>query len=106
MSATELQHASFTPFDTPVDEVLRHKTLMFLRRLAKRLSVGWGKSYGHMFTWIKVHLAFAVTRATNLCLHKSRVRWRSASSIDVASSLMFHWFVVIEILFYLARSQQ
>ena len=55
---------------------------MFLQCLAERLSFGWGKSYGHVLMWICVRLAFAIIRATNLCLHGLCVRWRSATSID------------------------
>ena len=60
---------------------------MFLQRLAERLSVGWDRSYGHVLMWIPVHLAFAVIRATNLCLRGSRVRWRSTTSIDDGAGL-------------------
>ena len=87
LSAAESQHASFTPFVVSVDEALGHEALMFLQRLDERLSVGWGRSYDHMLMWIRVRLAFAVIRATNLCICRSRVRWHSATSIDDGASL-------------------
>jgi len=87
LSAAESRHASFTPFVVSVDGTLGHETSMFLQRLAERLSSGWGKSYGHVLTWIRVHLAFAVIWATNLCLRGSRVRWRSGTSIDDGAGL-------------------
>jgi len=34
-----------------------------------------------------VRLAFAVIRATNLCLQGSRVHWRSGASIDDGAGL-------------------
>jgi len=68
LSAAELCYAPFTPYVVLVDGALGHETLMFLQHLAERLSSGWGKSYGHVLMWIRVHLAFAVIRATNLCL--------------------------------------
>jgi len=52
LSAAELHHASFTLFVVSVDGVLGHKALMFLQHLAKRLSCGWGKGYGHVLMWI------------------------------------------------------
>ena len=44
-------------------------------------------SYGHVLMWIKVSLAFAVIRATNLCLCGSRVHWQSGTSIDDGAGL-------------------
>ena len=89
LSAAELRHASFTPFVVSVDGALGHGALMFLQRLADRLSSAWGKSYGHVLMWIKVRLAFAVVRATNLCFRGSRVRWRSGSGIDDGAGLPY-----------------
>jgi len=82
LCAAKSRHASFTPFVVLVDEELGYEASMFLQRLAERLFSGWGKSYGHVLTWIRVRLVFAVIRATNLCLRGSRVRWRSGTSID------------------------
>jgi len=74
-AAAESRHASFTPFVVSVDGALGYEASMFLQRLAEKLSSGWDKSYGHVLTWIHVRLAFAVIRATNLCLRGSRVCW-------------------------------
>ena len=60
LSAAKLHHASFTPFILSVDGALGHEALMFLQHLADQLSGAWGKSYGHVPMWIKVHLAIAV----------------------------------------------
>jgi len=51
------------------------------------LSSGWGKSYGHVLMWIHVRLAFAVIRATNLCLRGSHVHWQCGTSIDDGAGL-------------------
>ena len=58
LSAVELRHASFTPFIESFAGALGHEALMFLQRLADRLSGAWGKNYvyGHVLMWIKVHL--------------------------------------------------
>ena len=82
LSAAEFRNASFTPFVMSVDGALGHGDLMFLQRLADRLSSAWGKSYGHVLMWIKVCLAFAVVRATNPCFHGSCVHWQSGTGID------------------------
>ena len=72
-----------------VDGALGHEALMFLQRLDDRLSSAWGKSYGHVLMWIKVCLAFAVVRATNLCFCGSRVCWRSGTGIDNGAGLPY-----------------
>jgi len=68
LSAAELCIVFSTLFAVLVDEALGHEALVFLQHLAKRLSSGWGKNYGHVLMWIRMHLAFAVIRVTNLCL--------------------------------------
>ena len=87
--ATEFRHASFTPFVVSVDGALGHGALMFFQRLADRLCSAWGKSYGHVLMWIKVRLAFAVVRVTNLCFCGSRVHWRSGTGIDDGAGLPY-----------------
>ena len=82
-------HLFSTPFVVSVDGVLGHGALMFLQRLAYRLSSTWSKSYGHVLMWIKVRLAFAVVRATNLCFRGSHVRWRSGTGVDDGAGLPY-----------------
>jgi len=88
LSAAELRHASFILFVVLVDEALGHKALMFLQCLAERLSCGWSKSYSRVLMWIRGYLAFAVIRATNLCLQGSCVHWQSGTSIDNGAGLL------------------
>ena len=75
-----VHHASFTPLVVFVDGTLGHETLMYLQSLADRLSSGWDKCYGHVLIWIRVHLAFAIIRATNLCFCGSYMHWWSGTS--------------------------
>ena len=39
--------------------------------------------------WIKVHFAFAMVRATNLCFRGSLVHWRSGTGIDDGAGLPY-----------------
>ena len=59
---------------------------MLICCLAEKLPAGWGRSYGKVLGWIKARLSFAIVMATNLCL-RSRVRWRSGTSIDDGAGL-------------------
>ena len=67
----------------------RSAAQLLLQRLADHLSSAWGKSYGYMLMWIKVHLAFSVVRATNLCFCGSRVLWQSGTGIDDGAGLPY-----------------
>ena len=66
--AAEACHASFSPFVISVDGALGKEAALFLSRIADRLSVAWGRSYGNVLGWLKARLGFAVIRATNICL--------------------------------------
>ena len=70
-----------------VDGALGPEAVLFLRRLAEKLSSRWEKSYGGVLGWIEARLPFAVIRATDLCLRGSRVRWRSGTGIDDGAGL-------------------
>ena len=37
--------------------------------------------------WVRARLAFAILKATNLCVRGSRVKWRSAIHIDDGAGL-------------------
>ena len=87
VTAAEARRASFSPFVVTVDGALGHEAVLFLRRLAEKLSAGWEKSYGEVLGWIKARLSFAVIRATDLCLRGSRVKWRSGTGIDDGAGL-------------------
>ena len=66
--AAEARYASFSPFVISVDGALGKEAALFLGRIADRLSVTWGRSYGNVLGWLKAHLGFAVIRATNIWL--------------------------------------
>ena len=85
--AAEAHHASFLPFIISVDGALGKEAALFLNRIADRLSVAWGRSYGNVLGWLKACLGFAVIRATNICLRRSRVTWRSGAGIDDGAGL-------------------
>ena len=96
---SKLCHAFFAPFVISVDGSLAigHEALMLVQHLADGLSGGcmgwWLWSCACMDAWVKVHLAFAIIRATNLCFRGSRVRWQNGTSIDdrmELASLMLH----------------
>ena len=87
VTAVESRRASFSPFVVTVDGALRPEAVLFLRRLAEKLSSRWEESYGGVLGWIKARLSFAVIRATDLCLTGSRVRWRSGTGIDDGAGL-------------------
>ena len=61
-----------------VDGALGPEAVLFLHRLAEKLSAGWKRSYGEVLGWIKAQLSFTIiVRATDLCLRRSCVRWKS-----------------------------
>ena len=68
VTAAEARRASFSSFVVNVDGALGHEAVLFLRRLADKLSAGWEKSYREVQGWIKAQLSLAVIRATDLCL--------------------------------------
>ena len=80
--AAEACHGSFSPFVISVDGGLGKEATLFLGRIADRLSVAWGRDYGNVLGWLKACLGFAVIRATNICLRRSSVTWRSGAGID------------------------
>ena len=57
----------------------------FIKRLASGLAVQWDKSYSTVLGWVRARLGFALVRATVLCLHGSRTRWRSLGFEDGAA---------------------
>ena len=87
VSTVEARHGSFSPFVVMVDGALGPEAVLFLRHFAEKLSVGWERSYGEVLDWIKAWLSFAIVRAHDLCLRRSRVHWRSGTGIDDGTCL-------------------
>ena len=57
----------------------------FLKRMACRLSSRWDRSYAEVLGWIRARLAFAIVRASVLCVRGSCTKWRSLGLEDGAA---------------------
>ena len=86
-AAVEDRHASFTPFVVSVDGVLGHDAQHLMKRLCDQIAVKWEKSHSEVMGWVRARMAFAILRATNLCLRGSRVKWRSGHGMDDGAGL-------------------
>ena len=82
-----------------------------VKRVASKLTIKWGRSYGEVMGWVQSRLSFAMLRAANQCVHGSRVRWRSGFGMEdgVGLATIMHWsgtghmLVLIFIDYYCAR---
>ena len=86
-AAVEDRRASFTPFVVSVDGVLGHDAQHLMKRLCDQIAVKWEKSHSEVMGWVRARMAFAILRATNLCLRGSRVKWRSGHGMDDGAGL-------------------
>ena len=68
-----------------VDGVAGPEAAFFLKRLAYCLSAKWERSLADVTHWIRAHLAFAILRATVLCVRGSRTQWCCLGLEDSAS---------------------
>ena len=48
-----------------------------VQQIARALATKWSKSYGVVMGWVQTRMSFAILRTSNLCVHGSRVKWRS-----------------------------
>ena len=87
LDAVEARRASFTPFVTPIDGVLAREANSVIKLLATKIALKWEKPLSEVTGWVRATLAFAILRATNLCIRGSRVKWRSAVHIDDGARL-------------------
>ena len=78
----EERRASFTPFVVSVDGVLGHDAQHLMNCLCDQIAMKWEKSHSEVMGWVRARMAFAILRATNLCFHGSRVKWRSGHGMD------------------------
>ncbi|KAF6205303.1 hypothetical protein GE061_019473 [Apolygus lucorum] len=53
----------------------------FVKMLAERLSDKWSRPQGAIREWLRARIAFAVLRATSMCIRGSRKRWRTAEEL-------------------------
>ena len=74
LDAVEARHASFTPFVTSIDGVLAREANSVTKLLATKIALKWEKPLSEVTGWVRATLAFAILRATNLCIRGSRVK--------------------------------
>ena len=68
-----------------VDGLVGDEAACFLKHLGRSLSVTWEHHYGEVIRWLQARLAFALVRATNVCIRGSRTKWRSLGLEDGAA---------------------
>ena len=83
--ACATRRAHFTPLCFSVDGLAGSEATCFLKRMACRLSSRWDKSFAEVLGWIHARLAFAIVRASVLCIRGSRTKWRSLGLEDGAA---------------------
>ena len=83
--ACAARRAHFTPLCFSVDGLAGSEANCFLKRMACRLSSRWDRSYAEVLGWIRARLAFAIVRASVLCVRGSRTKWRSLGLEDGAA---------------------
>ena len=72
-----------------VDRILGHNAQHLIKRLhvCDQIAMKWEKSHSEVMVWVCARIAFAILRATNLCLRGSMVKWISEHSMDDGASL-------------------
>ena len=81
------RRGNFTPIVLSVDGLLHREAEHFLKRMAANLAHKWEKAYSQTCGYVRARLAFAIIRATSLCLRGSRVKWRSELGMDDGAPL-------------------
>ena len=82
--ACEARRATFTPFCVSVDGVMGKQAQHLVKRIGDRLAEKWDRTYGETMGWLRARLAFAILRASILCLRGSRTKWRCLGLEDGA----------------------
>ena len=59
-----------------------------MKRLCDHIAMKWEKSHSEVMGWVCARMAFAILRATNLCLCGSRVKWRYGHGMDDGAGLL------------------
>ena len=62
------RRATFTLLCFPVDGLIGDEAACFLKHLGRSLSSIWEHHYGEVIRWLRARLAFALVRATNVCV--------------------------------------
>jgi len=68
-----------------MDGLAGDEAACFLKHLVRSLFVTWKHHYGEIIGWLQAHLAFALVRATNVCIRQSRTKWQSLGLEDGAA---------------------
>ena len=89
LEAVQTRRATFSPFVVSVDGVLGREANVFIKRLAEKIAYTWENSLSEVTGWVGARMAFAILRATNLCLRGSRKKWRSGTGMDDGAGLPF-----------------
>ena len=72
-----------------LDGVLGREANVLIKCLAKKIAYTWEKSLSEVTGWVWARMAFAILRATNLCLRGSRKKWRSGTGMNDGAGLPF-----------------
>ena len=80
-AAVEEKRASFTPFVVSVDGVLGHDAQHLMKHLCDQIAMKWEKSHSEVIGWVRARMA------TNVCLRRSRVKWRRGHGMDDGAGL-------------------
>ena len=83
--ACAIQRAHFTPLCFSIDGLAGAEATYFLKRMACRLSTQWDRNFAEVLGLIRARLAFAILRASVLCIRGSRTKWRSLGLEDGAA---------------------
>ena len=83
-AAASARRAHFTPLCFSVDGLAGSEATCFIKRLATGLSSKWERNYSEVLCWIRTRLAFAILRATGLCVRGTRSKWRCLGLEDGA----------------------
>ena len=67
-TACEEKHVSFTPLCFSVEGLFGGEAKAFFKLLTERLASKWDKNYSVVLHWIRTRIAFALLRATDLCI--------------------------------------
>ena len=85
------RRATFTPLCFSVDGLVGDEAACFLKHLGRSLSSTWKRHYGEVIRWLQARLAFALVRATNVCIRGSRTKWRSLGLEDGTAVLLINF---------------
>ena len=83
--------------------VLGREARMFLNRLGDSIADMWKKSHSELevMGWVRAKMSFAILRATNLCLHGSRRKWRRTLMMELGSLVTWTKLLNLSMIFFM-----